>query len=518
MAESIYRGAGDGVFHGPNRAVVLGRVGAVATAATLVGAIAVTVVAGAWGGTLRQESRLLPGTSIAGVDVGGATQDEAREQAAAAVAVSLDAPVTLTHRELSWSITPRELGATTDLDERIAAAGRSTDDATLPRLVRLRWGGADPRPLQVGIELPREPIATFVGDIADELDQAPTDATLRWQDGAPTTTAALDGLRVDRDATIAKLRTALDEVPAHAADPARGANDVFEVITETMPPEVSTRTVTEAHHAVLTAIEAALDHTVTARHGETTWTVTPRALEAEPLGDDVVAAALTDTPTPVELAFPDGPLEALLTDMAGSLDIAPVHAGVSYTGGTIRTSPGRDGRALDREGAREALLEALRGDGEVVDLELGPARARTRGDVGDVLLVRQGERVVELHRDGQVVRSWPVAVGTGGSPTPTGTFTVGAKRFEPTWVNPALDRWGKDLPARIGPGPDNPLGLRALNWNRPGGGDTLIRFHGTPNEASIGTASSNGCVRMFNADVIELYDLVPSGATILSVA
>jgi lipoprotein-anchoring transpeptidase ErfK/SrfK len=62
------------------------------------------------------------------------------------------------------------------------------------------------------------------------------------------------------------------------------------------------------------------------------------------------------------------------------------------------------------------------------------------------------------------------------------------------------------------------LGVRALNWNRPGGGDTLIRFHGTPNEASIGTASSNGCVRMFNADVIELYDLVPSGVTILSVA
>jgi hypothetical protein len=96
--------------------------------------------------------------------------------------------------------------------------------------------------------------------------------------------------------------------------------------------------------------------------------------------------------------------------------------------------------------------------------------------------------------------------------------TVGAKRFEPTWSNPALDRWGRDMPARIGPGPDNPLGVRALNWNRPGGGDTLIRFHGTPNEASIGTASSNGCVRMFNADVTELYDLVPSGVTILSVA
>jgi lipoprotein-anchoring transpeptidase ErfK/SrfK len=74
------------------------------------------------------------------------------------------------------------------------------------------------------------------------------------------------------------------------------------------------------------------------------------------------------------------------------------------------------------------------------------------------------------------------------------------------------------MPARIGPGPDNPLGVRAINWNRPGGGDTLIRFHGTPNEASIGTAASNGCVRMFNSDVIELYDLVSPGMTIISQA
>jgi lipoprotein-anchoring transpeptidase ErfK/SrfK len=45
----------------------------------------------------------------------------------------------------------------------------------------------------------------------------------------------------------------------------------------------------------------------------------------------------------------------------------------------------------------------------------------------------------------------------------------------------------------------------------------LIRFHGTPNEASIGQAASNGCVRMFNADVIELYDIVPSGTPIVSI-
>jgi lipoprotein-anchoring transpeptidase ErfK/SrfK len=73
------------------------------------------------------------------------------------------------------------------------------------------------------------------------------------------------------------------------------------------------------------------------------------------------------------------------------------------------------------------------------------------------------------------------------------------------------------MPAQIGPGPDNPLGARAINWNR-NGADTLIRFHGTPNEDSIGEAASAGCVRMFNDDVIELYDLVETGMTIVSVS
>jgi hypothetical protein len=517
-------GAKEGVEDGAKR-VVARRIGAGVVGLALVAAVALTVVAGAWGSTLREESRMLPGTLLAGVDVGAMTHEEAREQALDALAASLDTTVSLTHLDVTWSTTPRELGAGTDLDARLRAAGRSTDEATLPQLVRMRWAGADARPLEVGIEIPHDRLVAFVDDIGDELDLPPTDATLRWVDGAPETTDDAEGLHVDRDATVTRLVTALDaitgestEAPPDGTNGADGAASV-PVATEVLAPEVSTTTVTAAREAALRAIDAALDHAVTARHGDANWTVTPRELDAEPLGEPVVAAAMSAEPATLEvgLVIPDGPVDALVAEMAGALDLAPVHAGVSYRDGTLQTSTGRDGLSLDRPGARTALVAALHGDTEAVELELATARART-GDVGDVLLVRQGQRVVELHRGGDMIRSWPIAVGTGGSPTPTGTFTIGAKRFEPTWVNPALDRWGKDMPARIGPGPDNPLGARALNWNRPGGGDTLIRFHGTPNEASIGTASSNGCVRMFNTDVIELYDLVGSGTTILSVA
>jgi hypothetical protein len=56
-------------------------------------------------------------------------------------------------------------------------------------------------------------------------------------------------------------------------------------------------------------------------------------------------------------------------------------------------------------------------------------------------------------------------------------------------------------------GSDNPLGARAL-YLYQGEVDTLLRIHGTPEPASIGRAVSSGCIRMLNADVVELYERV----------
>jgi lipoprotein-anchoring transpeptidase ErfK/SrfK len=60
----------------------------------------------------------------------------------------------------------------------------------------------------------------------------------------------------------------------------------------------------------------------------------------------------------------------------------------------------------------------------------------------------------------------------------------------------------------------NPLGPRALYLHR-NGQDTLFRIHGTSEPRSIGQAMSSGCVRMFNHDVIDLYDRVPVGARVV---
>ena len=52
--------------------------------------------------------------------------------------------------------------------------------------------------------------------------------------------------------------------------------------------------------------------------------------------------------------------------------------------------------------------------------------------------------------------------------SPQGHFEIVNKRVNPTWVNPARDTWGKDEPAMIPPGPDNPLGTRALDLSAHG--------------------------------------------------
>ena len=90
-------------------------------------------------------------------------------------------------------------------------------------------------------------------------------------------------------------------------------------------------------------------------------------------------------------------------------------------------------------------------------------------------------------------------------------WTVIAKVMGPDWTNPDPDGWGKDMPDYIPPGPSNPLGVAAIYWDAAG-----IRFHGTSDTGSIGTAASHGCVRLTNDDILEMYDVVEVGSPIVS--
>ena len=67
-----------------------------------------------------------------------------------------------------------------------------------------------------------------------------------------------------------------------------------------------------------------------------------------------------------------------------------------------------------------------------------------------------------------------------------------------------------DVPNFVGPGPQNPMGARAM-YLFEGNKDTLYRIHGTNQPEYIGQAISSGCIRMTNEDVIDLYKRVKVG-------
>ena len=101
-----------------------------------------------------------------------------------------------------------------------------------------------------------------------------------------------------------------------------------------------------------------------------------------------------------------------------------------------------------------------------------------------------------------------------------GVFRVGAKKEWPDWTptpemierNPAEYKQYEDgMPGGV----DNPLGARALYLFEPGRGDTFLRIHGTNAPRTIGSRVSNGCVRLENRYVEELYELVPVGTRVV---
>jgi len=107
--------------------------------------------------------------------------------------------------------------------------------------------------------------------------------------------------------------------------------------------------------------------------------------------------------------------------------------------------------------------------------------------------------------------SYPIAI-----PKPqarwAGVSHVSRKVENPTWTpTPQMRRENPKLPAFVpGGDPRNPLGARALYL-----GDTLYRIHGTDAPWLIGDQVSRGCVRMYNDDVIDLYNRTRIGAKVV---
>lgn len=127
-------------------------------------------------------------------------------------------------------------------------------------------------------------------------------------------------------------------------------------------------------------------------------------------------------------------------------------------------------------------------------------------------------RVLYYVMEGNRALRYGIAVGREGISF-RGTGYVGRKAEWPSWTPTAnMVRTRPDLYAQFAGGLpgglDNPLGARALYLYR-GGRDTMFRIHGTIDNASIGRATSAGCIRLFNQDAIDLFNRAESGDRIV---
>lgn len=185
----------------------------------------------------------------------------------------------------------------------------------------------------------------------------------------------------------------------------------------------------------------------------------------------------------------------------------PAAEAEAFKPGSFQIFGGLDGASSDVAAAQRddaAMPEHLRS--RVIDF----ASSLAEGSI----LVKTGARRLYFILPGGRAIEYHVGVGREGF-TWSGTNVITRKAEWPDWRPPAemiaRERSrGHELAPLVRGGPGNPLGARALYI-----GDTLYRIHGTTEPWSIGQAVSSGCIRLANSEVIDLYDRVALGATVV---
>lgn len=168
-----------------------------------------------------------------------------------------------------------------------------------------------------------------------------------------------------------------------------------------------------------------------------------------------------------------------------------------------------------------AITAPLAVEAETVGFDPTPQEVKIKKDFapGQILILPRSYYLYYVSEPRKAVR-YGVGVGKAGLEF-TGTAVIGAKKEWPTW-RPTQEMIERD-PRAYGKfkdndyvqpgGPSNPLGARAL-YLFQNGRDTYFRIHGTTAPKTIGHAASNGCIRMLNEHVTDLYARVDLGSTV----
>ncbi|MGH8895943.1 MAG: L,D-transpeptidase family protein [Egibacteraceae bacterium] len=156
--------------------------------------------------------RILPGTVLSGVDVGGMTMRQALEAVQAVVEPQLDRTITLVHGDRTWQTTPRKLGATSDAATALSDAVTHSEGIGWGGWFRMRWLGKDLGFRRNVARVQDERAARAVVDqIAAEVDVPVRDASIDPSSGSFEIRSEQAGLAVAPQATSQDLLAALSD-------------------------------------------------------------------------------------------------------------------------------------------------------------------------------------------------------------------------------------------------------------------------------------------------------------------
>lgn len=153
-----------------------------------------------------------------------------------------------------------------------------------------------------------------------------------------------------------------------------------------------------------------------------------------------------------------------------------------------------------------------------LDPKFEPQTVSFSGYSRGTVIIDPRNHFLYLQTSARSARRYGVGVGRAGLAF-RGSAIVGRKAKWPSWtptknmIRRSPGKYAKYAGGVPG-GPGNPLGARALYLYR-NGRDTMYRIHGTTEPSSIGRSVSNGCIRMINAHVEDLYERVPVGAKVV---